>query len=184
MNFTCSRGTFLQLFVQQQDLQSTFERSQDLSLTFRATVGPSITFSQLSVRLRVFPTTFVNFLCICGPSVNFFASTQPPATSINFLCIHWTFQELFRWQRNLLSNFPGSVGPSINFRQLSVHPQYLPSTSVNFRAPTGSSVNKLRPQNLLSTSVDFPCICRIYRKLASTFHETGGPVLSTFHPTG
>ena len=172
MNFTCSRGSFLQLSVRQQDFQSTFERSRDLPLTFCATLGPSVIFSQLSVRLRVFPSTFVNFLCVCGTFRQLFVRPQ---------IIHQLSLRPHNL-RQLPSTFHASTGPSGNlsdgsgtFRQISVGPWDLPSTSVNFRAPTGSFVSKLRPQNLLSTSVDFPCICRIYHKLASTFHEAGEP---------
>ena len=146
----------------------TFERTRNLSLTFCANVGP-----------------FVNFLCGCGCFRQL---------SSSFLCVRGPFRQLSVWPRicrqlslhphnlrQLPSTFCASTGPSVNFsycsrtfRQLFVRPQYLPSTSVNCRAPTGPTVNKLLPQNLLSTSVDFPCICRIYRKLASTFHEAGG----------
>ena len=75
-----------------------------------------------------------------------------PSPSVNFPCVCGTFRQL-------------SVQPLI-FCQLSLRPHNLRQLP--------SSVNKLRPQNLLSTSVDFPCICRIYHKLASTFHVDGG----------
>ena len=122
MNFTCGRGTFLRLSVRQQDLLSTFERSRNVPLTFRATVGPSVPFSQLFVRSWVFPSTFVNFPCVRGTLCQL--SAQPRI-----------FRQLSLHPHNLRqlpSTFRGSTGPSINFRQLSVHRQYLPSTSVNF----------------------------------------------------
>ena len=137
VHFSCIRGTFCKLTL-------TFERSRNLPLTFRTSAAPS-----------------VNFCVTADMSSTFFASTQPPATSIKFPCIHWSFRDLFLWQQNLPSTFRA--------------PQYLPSTSVNFRALTRSSVSRLRPQNLLATSVDFPCIRRIYSKLASTLHVDGGP---------
>ena len=53
VHFLCGWENFRQLFVQLEDLQSTF----------RAAVGPSINFRQLSVWLGKLPSTFVNFLC-------------------------------------------------------------------------------------------------------------------------
>ena len=76
--------------------------------------------------------------------------------------------------RQVPSTFRTSLGPFVNFRQLSVCPQYLPSPSLKFSC-TCRIVPKhsARLQNLPSTSVNFPCICGTYRKLASTLREVG-----------
>ena len=134
--FCCGHRTF-------HKLPSTFAHSQDLLLTFRATVGPSVTFSQLSVRSRVYLPTFVNFPCVCGTfhqlsmQLRTFRplSLHPhtlPSANINFPCIRGTFRELTLWQWDLpsnyrvaadiLSTFFASAQLSINLRHLSVHP--------------------------------------------------------------
>ena len=151
---------------------------------------PSVNFRHLSI----FCWTF------CKLTSNLCSSE---GSSVNFLCIHGTFGKLlstflesaghsvnFRHisvgPRDLPSTFHASMGPSVNipclrrtFSRLPstfVHPQYLPSTSVNILCTRGIfRKQSARPQNLPSTSVDFPCICGTYRKLASTFREAGGP---------
>ena len=124
------------------------------------------------------PRDLLSTFCACaGPSV----------ASVNFVCPRY-FLSIFnasagpfirfpygsRTFRQVSSTFRTSVGPFVNFRQLSVHPQYLPSPSVKFLC-TCRIVPKhsARLQNLPSTSVNFLCICRTYRKLASTFREAG-----------
>ena len=107
-----------------------------------------------------------------GPSVNFLCGR---GYAVNFLCIYTTsvnFHQLSVRPLDLPLTFLMAVEPSVTFPWVRGTIYQLPST---FRAPKGSSANKLRPQNLQSTLVDFPCICRIYRKQASTFCEAGEP---------
>ena len=93
--------------------------------------------------------------------------------------------------RDLLSVFCASVGPSVNFRQISVHLQVLPSTvcaeaepSVSirklsicqcdlqsaFRAAAGHSVNfrqlSVHPRYLPLTSVNFLCVRGTFQKVS------------------
>ena len=150
MNFTCGEESSFNILCGHRTfrkLPSTFAHSRDIPLTFCATVGPSVTFSQLSVRSRVYLPTFVNFPCVCGTfhqlsmQLRTFCqlSLHPHtllSTSINFPCIRGTFRELSLWQWDLpsnyrvaadiLSTFFESAQPSINFRHLSMHPLDLP----------------------------------------------------------
>ena len=127
------------LYVWPRNLPSTFEHSRNLLLTFRATVGPSVTFSQLSVRLWVFLSTFVNFSCGRGYSVNFLCVCTTTDNfhqlSVHPLVLPWTFlmatkpSVKFPWVcrtfHQLPSTFRASAVPFINFRQRFVHPRDL-----------------------------------------------------------
>ena len=133
MNFPCNNGTSCQLSIRPRDLPSTFHMS----------AGYSIDLHQLYVHPRVHPS--------------FFCASVVPFINFSQLSVH---------PRDLPSTFLASVRLSIKFlcgcrtfRKLlltSVHPQHLPSTSINF-----------------------PCISGTFHELKSTFR---GPweILSTF----
>ena len=110
------------------------------------------------------------------------------STSVNFLCSRRNF-------RQLLSTFCSTGRPSINFSQLSLHPEEL-SISINFpcgpqiichllstfSAAGRHSINfhqiSMLRGDLISTSVKFPFIHENFCQLPSTFRETGD-LLST-----
>ena len=94
---------------------------------------------------------------------------------------------------DLLKTFCVGTGPSVNFRQPSVHPR---DNLLSICASAGTSVNFvnfqcrlgtfrqhfLRPWDLLSTSVNFPCLHGAFgqlivrlRDFPSTFPVNGGP---------
>ena len=83
------------------------------------------------------------------------------------------------------STFCASVVPSINFRQLSVHPLDLPSTflasvrpSIKFLCDCGTFLKPpstfVHPQYLPSTSINLPCISGTFHELKSTFRASMG----------
>ena len=120
--------------------------------------------------------------------------------SVNFPCISWTF-------RQLQSTFLVFSRLFVNYCQLSVFPQYLPSIlrqlsvcplhlpltfcafagpSVNFhelpsifRASMGTSVNfcvvSVHPQNFPSTTVNFPYFRMTFRQLSQNLWACAGP---------
>ena len=174
VNFTFVRRTICQLSVQQSDIPSIFVHPRDSSPTFSAFAGSSVSFHQLSVR-----------------------PLNIPSTSINIPCGHGTFHQFSVQLRDLSPTFRASEGPSINFPyvrgrsvnfcQLSVWlrdyqifmcQRNILSSSANIRAASGPSINlrqlSMRLQNLLSTSVNFPCIHVTFRQLASTFCASVG----------
>lgn len=127
---------------------------------------PSFNFRQLSEQLGDFSLTSVNLQCdlpltfhLAGrPFVNFRQLPKQPeyllSNSVNLLYGR-------EMMHQLLPTFPAVSRPSVNCHQLSMWPECchpLPSTflaadtlSVNFR------LLFVRPGNLLSTSVHFPC---------------------------
>ena len=172
---------------------------RDFLSTFLAPIGPSLKFPSTFLAAR---RPSVNYSCMCGifcqlsirprdlqstfhasavSSVNFHVSVGP---SVNITCGRGTF-------RKLLSTFHADAGPSVNFhhffrasasfRQPSVHPRDLLSTSVNSTnvrgnyyqfsvrpldfpltlcASVGSSFNvgqlSVRPRVFLSNCIYFP----------------------------
>ena len=102
----------------------------------------------------------------------------------------WTFLQLpstFCASRGTSINFPFSNRFSVNFRELSAHPQDPPST---LSASLGPSVSFLcvhstfhqlfvHPQDLLSTSVTFLCIRGIFCQLPSTFCASVEPSVNS-----
>ena len=162
-------ANFRQLFVSPGELCQLSLHLWDLQWTSINFPCICSNFHQVIVDLRAIPSTFCASL---GPSVNSLRVAAGP--SVNF----WTFLELSvdipydrGTFRHLQSTFCAIAGVSVNFRQHSLRPRDLPSTfhaaadiPPTFLASTHppelpSSVNKLRPQNFLSTSVDLPCIC-------------------------
>ena len=112
----------------------------ELPSTFLACAGPSVDFRQLLCIRGTFreifmcPREILSTSCTCaGPSVDF----------RQLLCIRGTFRQLSVLPQGLSSVFRMAAGLSVKFQQPSVHLQYLPSTSVNFCAPAGSSINNL-----------------------------------------
>ena len=122
-----------QVFVNQQDLQSSSADFRQLASTFRAAAAPfanfpcievpsinfpyvrgcSINFRQLSVHSREYPSNFCvseeHFVIIIKHYV------QPwdlPSTSINFSCV-CASEFLLTFQRDLLSTFLASAGRSV-----------------------------------------------------------------------
>ena len=148
IKFLCSQGppvNFCQLFVQPEDLPSTFHATGDLPSnsinfpcgqeilrqllsTFHTDWRTSANYHQLSVQPGDLPSTFL----------------ATGRLFVNFLCGLKTFRQL--------SVVVGS--PSINFSQLSVQPGDLLSTSVNFQCGQDNYCQlPLSP----STSINFPC---------------------------
>ena len=113
--------------------------------------------------------TFVNFHCdreIFRQILSTFSTARGP--SVKFLC----FQENFR---QLPSPFRLDGRTSVNFRQLSMQPGELLSTSVNFCVARITSVNFRVAGDLLSIFVSFPCGQETYRQLLSTFRVAKKP---------
>ena len=185
VNFLCVRGIFHQLSVQPRDIPSTF----------CAAAGPTINFSQISIPPWGLRSTF---RAAAGFSVNFCACA---GTSVDFrqlMCSRGTFRQLSMFPQGLSSAFRMAVGLPVKFRQLSVHPWDLLSTSVNFPcvhstfhqllstfcAPAGSSVNNLpgcriycQHQSILRASA------RLTVNLRQLFVRPGD-LLSTFRLAG
>ena len=177
VNFPCIHGTFcrhLSTFLESAGPSVKFPwvhgifrqhslHPRDLPGNFHASAGPSVNISCLR---RTFGRLQSNLVRLQDLLSTFCVS---PGSFIRFPYGSRTFCQV-------LTAFRTSIGPFVNFRQLFVHPQYLPSTSVNI---SWTSVifrkQSAWPQNLPSALVDFPCICRTYCKLASTFREAGWP---------
>ena len=158
-----SSVNFSQLSVQSLDLLSAFRAPAGPSVnipfvsgtyhklpsTFCASEGPSVnfpcingTFRQTSAGPQNLPSTSINFPCICGTfrelTWTFGASVKP---SLNFPHCRRTFYPLpptFRASAGPSVNFPYSRGPSINFRQLSVH---LLDYPITYRTSTGQFID-------------------------------------------
>ena len=115
---------------------------------------------QLSVRPRTF----------CQLSLR---QHNLPSIFAIFPCIHWTFCKLastFCASEKFPSIFCASMGPSVNFCQLSLSPRDIPSTSVKFLWFHGIfHQHLLHSWDVLSTSVNFPCIHSTFHQLPSTF---------------
>ena len=154
-----------------------------ISVNFPCHRRPSVNFS---VHLQDFPTTSVNFTC--GHRNFGQLSVQPQdllSTSANFLCNRATCRKHSVLMRVLLSTFRASVVPSMNI-------QYVRGLSVNFRAALRNSVNScqfsMHPQDLPSTSVNFPCVRKTFhqlsvvrstfRQIPSTFCTSTGPFIN------
>ena len=117
-------------------------RPQDFLSNIRTSACPSVNFHQLSVHLRYFPSTCVNFSCISGTFSQL--SVHPwdfLSISVNSPRIHGTFCQLLSTlcaSVGPTKMFRAAAGPSVNFSQLSVQPWDHLST---FRASTSPSVN-------------------------------------------
>ena len=124
-NFLCARRNFRKLSVHPCDLPSLFPTS----------AGSSINVCRLFVYLRDHPSTFcasaapfVKFPCISMTFIKLSAHLRDlPSTSVNILCIHGTFCQLSVHPWAISSTFRASAEIS--------------STSINFRALAGPSVN-------------------------------------------
>ena len=142
VNFLCSLETFLHVLF-----------------TFCAAGRPSDNIHQLSVRPGDLPPTSIKFPCGRKTSVNFrLLSVWPgdlPSIYVNLLCGREIFCQL-------LSTFCTGWRPSVNFCQLNMQSEKLPST--------------LRvARRLPSTSFNFPCGRESFRQLPSTFRAAGRP---------
>ena len=140
---------FCQVSVHPEDLLSTFRlvgRLSSTSVSFPCGMEISINFCQLSVRPGDLPLNSVNIFCSRGTTIN----------SVNFPCSQETF-------RKLLSTFRAAVGSSTNLGQLSLCPEDLLLSSINF---------SMWPGDLISSSVNFPCHRKAFRKLPLTFRAS------------
>ena len=145
VNFLCSLGTLRQLSVHPRDLQSTFCASAGSSINFPCGLG---TFRQHFVWPGTFYQLQSTFHAFMGPS-------------LNFLCGCGTFRQHSLWLDDLSVNFrecsvhlwdfTSILHASVNFCQVSVHPGDLCQLSLYLR-------------DLQRTSVNFPCIRRIFCK--------------------
>ena len=140
INFPFGRGTF-----------------RHLSITFHASERLSIYIRELYMLPGELETNFINFPCGCG-------------TFRELYMCPWDFRLLLSTFHlpSLSSPFCAAMGPSINYRQFFVAagPSY-------FRAVTGPSINFshyfVLPWDILSTSVNFPCVSENFCQLPSTF---------------
>ena len=118
---------------------------------------------QISVGPRDLPSTFPSSV---GPSVNF------PCVHGNF-CQHSVLAQELR---------ETSVNFCVTFRQLSVLPQVLSSA---FGMAAGLSIKfqqlSVHPWDLLSTSINFPCVCSTFHQLPSTFCAPAGSSVNNLH---
>ena len=143
--------------MQLRDFPSTF-------VSFLCGLG---TFHQLFVQLPNLTSIYVNFLC-CGPFC------QVLSTSVNFPGGHWTFCQLHMLSLYLQSTFNAAGGLSVLFRQLTVRPQDLLATAINF--PCGCRTfhhHSVLPVDLWSTSVNF----------LATFRQLPAPVRAAKKPS-
>ena len=129
-----------------------------LPSTLRASAGPSINFLCVRGTVCQRPSTF----CVCvGPSKKGSCSR---GSSINFPCNHGTFRQLSMRPWDLPSTSRMSVGHSMNYRQLSVHPRDDPST---FRMSAGHSMNyRQLCRASEGPSVSFPCVHGTFHQLS------------------
>ena len=137
-----------------------------------------------SVNLLCSRGTSVNFLCVRGTICQILCQRNILSSSVNILCLHMTF-------RRFASTFCASMGLSVNFRQLSVHPRYhalnfcqwdIQSTFRSFAVPSVKFRQlSVYLQHLLSIchasvrpSVNFPCIRETFSQLLRVhgiFHQ-------------
>lgn len=149
------------------DIQSTFynfpcnwETLCQLLSTLCAAGLLSVNFHQLSIRQGNLPLTLSTFCTAVRPSVNFSQLFMQPgdlsSTSVNFACSEKTFLVL-------LSNFRATERPSVNCRLLFRQSGDLLLTTSTIRA--AFCQHFVRPWNLQSTSVYFPCSQETFRQL-------------------
>ena len=137
-----------------RNISSTFGEATVPSVNFRQLCtfsGPSVnipwdrgTFYHLQSNFcAVYPSTFVNFPCVRGHSVNYLCVhttfRQLPSTfrasagpSVNFSYGSGTFCKIFMRPRDLHSTFFVSAQPSVNFRHLSMPLLDYTLTYINF----------------------------------------------------
>ena len=186
-NFQCGRGSFRQVFVHHQDLQSSSVNipcSRGLPSTCVNFSSGRGTYRQLSVQPRDHSPTF---RASEGPSINF---PYVWGRSINF-------RQLSVHPRDYPSNFCVSVEHCVIFSKHFVRPRGLTSTSVNFSTFSAPSVNIPCDRgtfcHLQSTfcavvglSANFCQLSVRLRDLPSTFHAAAD-IPSTFfapaHPS-
>ena len=130
-------------------------RPRDILSTFCAAAGLSVNFRQLAVPSWGLRSTF---RAAAGLSVNFCACAGLSVDFHQFMCVRRTFRQLSVFPPGLSSAFRMAVGLPVKFRQLSVH-----------------------PWDLLSTSVNFPCIHSTFHQLLSTFCATAGSSVNNLH---
>ena len=146
-------------------LTSTFRASMRPSflLPFCASAGPFVNVPCVSEIFRqhsVWPRAFHKL-----PSI-FYA---PAVLSVRFCLLSVIPRDHNPGSirlRDFPSNVRTSVGPSVNFHQLSVHLRDLLSASVNFSCISGTfSQLSVPPWYLPSTSVNILCICGTSQKV-------------------
>ena len=134
INFRCIDEILQQLLVRGGNSRLLPERQQ--------------TFCQLSVPPQVRPSTF---RASEGPSVTFLASVGPSVNISQISVLPRDLLQLSVRPRDLTSTFCVAMGISVNFCQLSLHSQDIPSTSF---VPTGLSMKlhqlSVRPRDVLS----------------------------------
>ena len=127
--------------------------------TFCTSAGTSVHFHQLFVHLLDTPLTSINFPCFQGNFCQLFVHQQDlPSSTVNIPCIRWTLRQHHQLSTpplEILSTICAFVGPSDNFRQLSLSPCDLPS---NFCVSKGSYEFSMHPQDIPSTSDNILCI--------------------------
>ena len=148
VNFLCVCGTIHQVLVHPWDILSTF----------RASAGFSVIFHKHSVRPWDLLSTCVNFSCSRGTYCQF---------SVHLRDLSPTF----RASEGPFINFLYVRGRSINLRQLFVCPRDNPS-NLSAEHCVIFSKHSMQPQGLPSTCVNYPCGCKTFHQLPSTFHAS------------
>ena len=184
VNILRIHGTFCKLlstFLESAGLSGHFRQISvvpwDLPSTFPASMGPSVSIPCLRRTFSRLPSTFVHpqdlpstFRVFAGPFIRF------PYDSGTFrqvpTDVHGTFCQL-------PSTSCASAVPSNNFRKHFVHPQNLPSTSVDFPCIVNLCQLFVRPGDLLSTfclagspSINIPCIHRTCQLSSTSLYYT------------
>ena len=167
VNFLCIRGIFCQL-----------------PSIFWAPAIPSVRFCQLSVNPRDHAFTFCT---PTGPSVKLLDQSFDWPWPVGVISSDYCHSVLslilgLQYNNSPLSNFCKSVGPSMNFHQLTVHLQDLLSTCINFSCISGT-FNQLsvHPWDFPSTPINSQCIRKtmhqifVFSHLQYTFRADAGP---------
>ena len=142
VNYLCVRGTFQKVpfgcwtvcqlhstfcVVARSSINFSYNhetiRQRTVPRTYENVRG---TFRQLSIRPRVIPSSFVNFLCDRVIILEYFVHQRNlPSTSDNFRSIHKTCRQLSVHRFELPSSFCASAGHSVNFHDIFVCPRIL-----------------------------------------------------------
>ena len=172
---------------------------------------PSVNFRQHSIQPRELPLSSVNFPCGQKTFRQLSVHPQDIAsTSVIFPCIRWTFHRLLstfcasagqlpsafhasvgtfikclcvRWNFcQLPSIFRTSTGPSVNFRQLSVHLLYHWTFHQFYACFMGHSVNICEHLSIFCTSsgpsINFCVFHGTFHQYPSSIHASAGPTVN------
>ena len=140
------------------------------SITYCVDGRPCVNFCRLSV----WPENLLSTLRVAGRlSVNFLQLSLRPgdlsSSSVNFP---------FGWEtfRQLSLTFRVAGRPSFKFHHLSMRPGELPSTFLVSRKHSVNFQQLYVPlEDIVSTSVNFPCSRETFCQLFQTFHAAGRP---------